>query len=149
MNSLTELLPPAAISLDVSVPDWQAAVVESGRLLTASGATAPAYTDDMLAAIDRFGPYIVIAPGFALAHAQASESVIRTGLSWLRLAEPVVFGHKANDPVTLVVGLASKDHDAHIAALQQLALLISDPAKVAELAAAHSPAELLAVLNTN
>jgi ascorbate PTS system EIIA or EIIAB component len=147
MNPLAELLPLAAIRLDVRILDWQSAVMESGRLLTTSGATTSAYTEDILAAINRFGPYIVNAPGFALAHAQASESVIRTGLSWLRLAEPVAFGHDANSLVTLVVGLASKDHDEQMAALQELATLISDPSNVYELAAASSPAELLAVIN--
>lgn len=147
MNPLTELLPLAAIDLDFDGPDWRAAVRESGRLLAASGATTAAYAEDMLAAIDRFGDYIVIAPGFALAHAPGSEAVIRTGLSWLRLATPITFGQGANNPVTLVVGLASRDHEAQIAMLQQLALLISDPAKVARLAAAHSAAELIAIID--
>lgn len=141
-DCLIELLPVTAIALDVQVDDWRAAVASAGDLLVASGATTPAYTEDMLAAIDKFGPYIVIAPGFALAHAQASESVLRTGMSWLRLAQPVAFGHATNDPVNLVVGLASLDHDSHIKALQHMALLISNPAAAAQLRAASTPTEL-------
>lgn len=147
ITSLTQVLPESAIALDVEVTDWRDAVVKAGDLLVASGSTTEQYTQDMLAALDKFGPYIVIAPGFALAHAQASDSVLNTGMSWLRLANPVEFGHKTNDPVTLVVGLASSNHDAHIVALQQVAMLISNPEANEELKAATDPAQLRATID--
>src|SRR5699024_8326932 len=77
------------------------------ELLVATGATDGAYTDAMIRTVEQHGPYIVLAPGFALAHSRPDESVHRTELSFVRLAEPVAFGHAANDPGTLVMALAA------------------------------------------
>ena len=145
-GSLGEMLPAAAVQAQVAAHDWREAIRASGDLLVSSGSATPAYTEQMLAAIDKFGPYIVIAPGFALAHAQASDDVLHTGMSFVQLAEPVEFGHKTNDPVHLVVGLASKDHDAHMSALQQLAGFLSVPELTEQLWNAANTDELLVLL---
>ena len=87
-----------------------------------------------------------LAPGFALAHAQASDDVLNTGMCFIQLAHPVSFGHETNDPVHLVAGLASKDHDAHMSALQQLALFLAAPGVMEQLQQATSADELRALL---
>ncbi len=144
--SLADLLPAEAVIAQVDVPDWRAAVRAAGDLLVSTGSTTPAYTEQMLAALDRYGPYIVIAPGFALAHAQASDDVLTTGMCFLQLAHPVAFGHEANDPVHLVAGLASKDHDAHMSALQQLALFLAEPGVMEQLQQATTAEQLRVLL---
>jgi PTS system ascorbate-specific IIA component len=83
----------------------------------------------MIATVESLGPYIVIAPGIALAHSRPSPAVIRPGLSIVRLATPVPFGHRQNDPVRLVVGLASPDDHEHVDALATLAEFLSDEAR--------------------
>jgi PTS system ascorbate-specific IIA component len=102
----------------------------------------------MVDVIETLGPYVVLAPGLALAHSRPSPAVHRTGLSWVTLAEPVPFGHETNDPVRLVIGLAGLDHDAHVGALAQLARLIGDPEHEQALLAAESPAHLRELLST-
>jgi PTS system ascorbate-specific IIA component len=84
----------------------------------------------MLAVLDELGPYFVIAPGLAIAHARPSESVLSAGLSLAVLATPVEFGSDHNDPVRLVFGLCAKDHDGHIEVLAGLAEVLSDDAQV-------------------
>ena len=151
-QSLLDLLPEDAVRLDAPAETWRDAVRLAGDLLHDSGATAPEYTDEMISAIETLGPYVVLAPGLALAHARPSPAVHRTGLSWVTLAGPVAFGHATNDPVRLVIGLAGLDHEAHVAALAQLAGLIGDPEHERALLAAESPArlrELLAQLEGN
>lgn len=61
-----------------------------------------------------------------MAHAKPSEAVISSGLSLVTLAEPIVFGNQANDPVKLVFGLAAIDHDSHIEVMAELSTLLSD-----------------------
>jgi len=117
-----------------------------GAALVAGGITTPAYTAQMVATVEQLGPYIVIAPGIALAHARPSAAVLRPGLSWVTLARPVPFGHKDNDPVTLVVGLAAPDDHAHVQALATLAALLEDGDRRAELLAATTPEEVLAAI---
>jgi PTS system ascorbate-specific IIA component len=147
-RSLLDLLPEDAVRLDAPAETWRDAVRLAGDLLTDSGATAPEYTDEMVQAIEALGPYVVLAPGLALAHARPSPAVHRTGLSWVTLAEPVAFGHATNDPVRLVVGLAGLDHEAHVAALSQLAVLLGDAEHQKALLAASSPAGLRALLSS-
>ena len=83
-----------------------------------------------LAVLDELGPYFVIAPGIAIAHARPSESVVSAGLSLAVLATPIEFGSDHNDPVRMVFGLCAKDHDGHIEVLSGLAEMLSDDAQV-------------------
>ncbi|MFF2927422.1 PTS sugar transporter subunit IIA [Streptomyces celluloflavus] len=146
MAALSELLPVEAVRLDVPAADWREAIREVGGLLVATGVTTDTYTAEMIRNVEENGPYIVIAPGFAFAHARPSPAVLKTGLSWVRLAQPVEFGHEANDPVTLVVGLAAQDSAAHTAAMASLAKLLGDPDTARALQEAPDPAALHAVL---
>ena len=72
MGLNTELppLPDAAILLAERARDWRGAVEAAGRALNASGATDAGYGTDMVRMIEEHGPYVVIAPGLALAHAR-------------------------------------------------------------------------------
>ena len=144
--SLAERLPESAIVTRAVAADWRAAVRLAGDGLIAQGVATAAYTDEMIAAVDEHGPYIVIAPGFALAHSRPSPAVLSTGISWVGLAEPVEFGSEANDPVKLVVGLAATDHDAHLETMAALAAVLTDEELLAELIAAESPARVRELL---
>ncbi len=139
---LSELLPLPAIMLRQAAADWRTAVRLAGAGLVASGAATEAYTDEMIRCVEELGPYIVIAPGVALAHSRPSPAVRRSGLSWVTLRRAVAFGHPENDPVDLVVGLAAPDEEGHIEALATLADLLSDDARQAELRACTTPVEL-------
>lgn len=123
---VSDLLSPIAIRIGASAADWRAAVRVAGDALVASGATTVGYTDEMIRTVESLGPYIVIAPGVALAHSRPSPAVLRPALSLVTLATPVPFGHRQNDPVRLVIGLAAPDDEGHVNALATLAEFISD-----------------------
>ncbi|WP_243887985.1 PTS sugar transporter subunit IIA, partial [Dermatophilus congolensis] len=142
MSRLKELLPIEAVNVNITAPDWRCAISEAGALLNATGTADPAYTDAMIATVDTHGPYIVIAPGFAFAHARPDSSVHHTGMSAIRLTHPVEFGNPDNDPVTLIVALAATDSDAHQQALAELAGLLSDPTRRAAIETATTATEL-------
>lgn len=143
---LSVLLSERAIRIGATVPDWRAAVRASGEALVASGATDDGYTDEMIRTVEELGPYIVIAPGIALAHARPSPSVRHAGMSLVTLAQPVPFGHRLNDPVRLVVGLAAPDADGHVAALATLADFLSDDARREQLLAARDASTVHALV---
>jgi len=146
---LLDHLPEVAVRTGVPVADWREAVIAAGEALVDSGATAPAYTDEMIAAIDAHGPYVVIAPGLALAHSRPSPAVHRAGLSWVGLAEPVAFGHDVNDPVDLVLGLAALDHDGHLEMMSELAGVLADEELLTRLRAARSAEEVRGLLGAS
>ena len=140
------LLAESAIIVGAEADGWRAAVRLAGRALTASGATRPGYADEMIRMIDEHGPYVVIAPGLALAHARPGPDVLADGIAVVTLATPVSFGHPHNDPVSVVLGLAIKSADTHIEAVAELANVFNDSSTIARLTAAASVAEVLQIM---
>lgn len=146
VNLATEL-DEASIRTHVNAADWQAAITLAGEALVAGGVTTDDYTAEMIAAVDKLGPYIVIAPGLAIAHSRPSPAVLRAGLSWITLDQPVSFGHKKNDPVSLVIGLAAPDHEGHLEMMQALASVLMNAELLDALKAANSPTEVLRLMS--
>lgn len=144
LPSLTE----EAIELGATAADWRAAVHLVGEVLARSGATTAEYGDEMVRMIEEHGPYVVIAPGLALAHARPGPSVLADGFAIVTLATPVNFGHPHNDPVKVVVGLAIKTADTHLAAVAQLANVFNDSSAIDELAVATTTAEIQHIMRT-
>ena len=129
-NLLNQALAEGSISVRATASNWKQAIELAGDALVTSQRTTTQYTEAMVQAFEELGPYMVIAPGIALAHARPSEAVLGTGLSLITLSEPVVFGSEANDPVRLVIGLAAVDHDSHIYLMAALSDLLMDVMKV-------------------
>ncbi|PKV04842.1 PTS sugar transporter subunit IIA [Bifidobacterium pseudolongum] len=148
MADLEAFLPDEAFLLGVHANDWKDAIRLAGKGLVDAGFTTDAYTDEMIATVENMGPYIVIAPGLALAHSRPSEAVKATGLSWVRLDEPVEFGNTANDPVSLVIGLAGRDENEHITVMSAIAAALVDASKRQRLAAAEDAAQIRAILES-
>lgn len=144
MSELNKLLANESIDLAGSAASWSDAVRRAGELLEATGKVDHAYTQSMIRSVEENGPYIVVAPGFAFAHARPSEAVRETTMSWLRLDQPVEFGHPENDPVDLVVALAAVDSKSHQRAMGEIASLLAK--RRSELDAARTPDELREVL---
>jgi len=130
MSELLAAFGEDSILIRENVSDRELAITIAGELLVNSGKVEPSYVQSMLDAVAKFGPYIVIAPGIALAHGKPGDNVIDTGLSLLVLKTPINFEHQQNDPVSLVFGLAARDHESHIAIMASLAEVLSDQAKV-------------------
>lgn len=145
-SALVDALAENAIILGANADDWRHAVTLAGDALVASGTTTDAYTEAMISAVEELGPYIVIAPGLALAHARPSEAVLTTGLSWVALSEPVEFGHEANDPVSLVIGLAATDHEGHLEVMAGLAGVLANPEHMERLRGATEPRQVRELL---
>jgi PTS system ascorbate-specific IIA component len=139
-------LPEEAIVLGAEATDWRAAVRIVGAALAASGAAQPGYSDEMIRMIEEHGPYVVIAPGLALAHARPGPEVLADGLAVVTLSTPVSFGHPHNDPVSTVLGLAITHADAHLATVAQLANIFNDSSAIADLAGATTTAEVRRIL---
>lgn len=114
------------IKLQVKVDDWEGAVRAGGQLLLDAGICESSYVDAMVDAVRRLGPYMVLAPGIALAHGRPEDGVIKVGLSIINLESPVEFGSEANDPVYLIISFGGVDHESHVAMLKELAVFLMD-----------------------
>ncbi|MGV8884473.1 MAG: PTS sugar transporter subunit IIA [Microbacteriaceae bacterium] len=139
-------LPTNAIELAVAAGDWREAVRLTGAALVRSGSAREAYADEMIRMIDEHGPYVVIAPGLALAHARPGPAVIADGLAVVTLAEPVNFGHPHNDPVRVVLGLAIAPGGDHLGAVAALANVFNDSDAIDAIASATTPEQVQRIL---
>ncbi|MCG8400799.1 MAG: PTS sugar transporter subunit IIA [Firmicutes bacterium] len=122
---LKDILDREAIQLQVKAADWEEAVEKAGAILVNQGKVKHVYIENMIQAIKDLGPYIVIMPGIAFAHARPDASVVETCMSMITLAHPVKSGSKQNDPVHVVFAFAARDGEEHLKALQDLAKFLS------------------------
>lgn len=117
---MSEIISKKNIRLKVRVNDWRQAMTAAGRLLESEGYTMADYTREMIEAVETYGPYIVVAPGIALAHSRPAPSVLKTGLSLVTLVDPVSFGSEENDPVFIVLGLCAISNNDHLEMISRL-----------------------------
>ena len=140
-------LSDTGIVVGATATTWQEAITLAGDALVRSGITTESYTSEMIDTVAKLGPYIVIAPGIALAHSRPSPAVLKTGISWVQLVNPVAFGNPTNDPVSLIIGLAATDNDGHLALMSALARVLMDEEKMEKLRAATTSEDVRALLN--
>lgn len=137
------------IQLNVEVKDWEGAVRAGGNLLLDSGKCAPEYVDAMVRTVKEMGPYMVLAPGLALAHARPEDGTIEIGLSLVTLQTPVEFGSTVNDPVELVISFCAVDQESHVEVLKSLARFLQDEDNQLLLKNAENVDEVLAAFSAN
>ena len=129
----------------VQAADWREAIRQAGSVLEAAGSITAEYTESMIKAVEDMGPYIVIMPGFAIAHAAPAPCVLKEDIALITLAEPVFFG-SPNDPVKLMLCVACVDRESHVRALQAVAEVLCEDGIMDRLAAAASVDELESIL---
>ena len=101
----------------------------------------------MVKAVEDLGPYIVIMPGFAIAHAAPSTAVHKEDLALVTLSQPVSFG-SPNDPVRLILCVACIDRESHVRALSAVAEALSSDGVMEKLTNAASVDEMDRILNS-
>ena len=143
---LIEVLNEDLIETNAEMKTRDEAVRESGRLLCSQGFAEERYIDAMIQNVKENGTYIVIAPGIAMPHARPECGAKKIGISLMTLKEPVVFGHKVNDPVKIVIGLCAVDHQTHLTALSELVEILNDKEKIELILKAGSPKEIMDVV---
>lgn len=118
--------PVVAAQVGVWVGGWEEAVYAACAPLIAEGAVEERYATRCVEMVREHGPYIVLAPGIALAHARPEDGVLRLCLAATTLERAVPFGHDENDPVDLVFAFGSPDDRQHVGLLGALARSLGD-----------------------
>lgn len=117
---------PADIQMKVHAENWEDALKVAAAPLVHDGKITNDYVDSMIASVNKLGPYIVIAPGLALGHARPSAAVKQSSIAIASLDSPVKFGNKDNDPVDLVVILASINDNDHLGLMKKIVMFLND-----------------------
>ncbi|MCP1226193.1 PTS sugar transporter subunit IIA [Sebaldella sp. S0638] len=124
--NLIEFFNEKNIELDLISESPEEIIRAGGNLLMENGSVLEGYIDEMLNSYKKLKAYMVISPGIAIPHARPDSSVIKSGISFIRLKNPVFFGHPENDPVSLVFSIAGTSGDNHIELIQMLSEILFD-----------------------
>jgi PTS system ascorbate-specific IIA component len=143
---MDDLIRKENMQIGVEAASWQDAVRGAGNLLLQAGSITAQYIEEMIQAVVELGPYMVLMPGFALAHAAPSAAVLRDDISLITLKAPVAFGNAENDPVKVVLCICCKDRESHRTTLQRVALSVMEDGMIDNMAAAQSVEDLRALL---
>ncbi len=125
----------------VKAESWSEAIRIVGGLLEANGSITPRYTEAMINAVNDMGPYMVILPHFALAHAAPSQEVLKDDTALITLEKPVLFG-SPNDPVYVILAICAKDGKSHIDSLAQFATMLMQENMITRLMEARNAEEI-------
>lgn len=115
--------------------DWRDAIRTAVLPLERNGYVEPRYKEEIIANLERLGPYIVIAENIALPHARPEQGAIKTQLGVTLFREPVQFEGKETS-ARLFVTLAAQDSNSHLEALVTISELLDQPEMVAQILSA-------------
>jgi mannitol/fructose-specific phosphotransferase system IIA component (Ntr-type) len=146
---LAQFLPLERIDVNYRANNWIDAVLRAGQLLAETGVAEERYGQAMVNTARQLGPYFVVSPGIAVAHALPTEGVITPALALVTLQPPVPFGNVENDPVRLLIAIAAVDASQHVDALKDVADVLSDPEKRQRLMQATTRQEAFTILIGN
>ena len=99
----------------------------------------------MIESVNELGPYIVIAPEIAIAHARPNNNVHQVGLSLLKLNQHVAFCDE-DHYASLIFVLSAIDNHSHLSILQILATILGDNQTVQQLLNAKNVQEITTIL---
>lgn len=125
MKFKQSLLENDSVLLNAVASDWRSAIKLGTDMLIRSGAVEPRYHDAIIGSIEKMGPYIVIAPQFAMPHARPEDGVKRTAFALVTLTTPVKFEGE-EEPVDVLVTLAGSTSDEHMEGLMEVTQVLED-----------------------
>lgn len=127
--------------------DWREAVRMSCETLEADGTVESNYKEDIIACLEKYGPYIVIMPEVAMPHSQeGAQGVNKTAIAFMKLKEPVSF--EPGDPekdARLFFTLASCDPKQHLDNMSRLSELLMNQDVISALLEAEDEEDLLKI----
>ena len=128
-------------------PDWKEAIRMSCESLEADGTIGPNYKDEIIACVEKYGPYIVIMPNVAMPHSsEGAQGVNKTAIGFMKLEKPVSFDPE--DPekdAQLFFTLASCNPEQHLDNMARLSEMLMNDDVVEALANAKTPEDLLQI----
>lgn len=131
-----------------SVESWQEGVRLSTESLVADGSVDADYYKQIVACIEKYGPYVVFEHYVAMPHSQENASgVHKTGIGFMRVKEEVSFGKDEDGEekvAKLFFTLAACNPEEHLNNIQQLMGIFCNEDLLDALMEANTPEDLLA-----
>ncbi len=127
--------------------DWKEAVKQGVSLLANKDYCTEELTDKIIESVNKNGPYFIIMPHVALAHAAPGPWIKKVGLSLVKFDNEVKFSKESRHDVSLLFTLSAKDGESHMGTLMKFSeLFMSDPDLVNKISKAESVDEIQTIL---
>ncbi|MFQ7235313.1 MAG: PTS sugar transporter subunit IIA, partial [Enterococcus hulanensis] len=137
--SLSDILSPDFIQLNLSTNSWEEAFYVAATPLIDAEIVSRRYIDKIIQTTYEEGPYMVISHHVALPHARPEDGAKKVGLGITVLDKPIkIFGVTT---MKYIFTLAAVDNKRHLTALAELVSLIDQPDFFQMLDQTNSPEE--------
>lgn len=143
---LKKLLTEDVIDLNLDCKGWEDAIKIGAKRLLERGDIEERYIEAVLEGIEKYGPYMVIAPGIVLSHARPEDGVNNLCMSLVTLKNEINFGNTTNDPVRLIFTFGAVDNTSHLEALVELTDLLMNKEDINKITNSTSKEEVLEII---
>jgi PTS system ascorbate-specific IIA component len=127
--------------------DWKEAVRMSAESLVADGSVSEDYYKQIVACIEKYGPYVVFDHNVAMPHTtENATGAYKTGIGFMASKKLIDFGKDEDGEekkANLFFTLSSTNPDEHFANIQQLTSIFMNEPLLDALAAANTPEDIL------
>ncbi|NCB33914.1 MAG: PTS sugar transporter subunit IIA [Erysipelotrichia bacterium] len=126
---------------------WQDAVKASGQPLVDQKYIDEQYIQAVIACVEKYGPYIVIAPNIAMPHStEGAAGVYKTAIGFMKVEAPVVFDSNDHEKdARLFFMLAAANHEEHLKNMMELSEMLMNDELVEDLLKVKNDDDLLTV----
>jgi PTS system ascorbate-specific IIA component len=126
---------------------WQEAIRLSAESLVDDGSVDADYYKQIVACVEKYGPYVVFEHNVAMPHTQENaEGAHKTGIGFMVSEKMIDFGEDEDGEkkeANLFFTLSSTNPDEHMNNIQQLSAIFMNDDLLDALAAARTPEEIL------
>ncbi|MBW6410241.1 PTS sugar transporter subunit IIA [Clostridium weizhouense] len=143
---LKELIEKERYSFHEGFEKWEDAVKASCKPLIKQGVIEPSYVDSIIENVNKYGPYIVIAPNICIPHAQEGKGVNETAICFMKTEKAVHFSDDPEQDAQLFFVLASTNNDLHMKNLVSMVEIVEKEELVKMLIEAKSKEDLEEIL---
>lgn len=106
--------------------DYPSAIAYGVEQLVNQKVATWALKEAILASIQQFGPYFIICPKLALAHATPGPYCLKAAMALVVFKKTVHFSSEAKHDVKILITLSAPDSSTHLNLLQKFADKFSD-----------------------
>ncbi len=143
-SGLLSVLDESRIAVFDAADSWQSSIRLAGQSLLEHGSITRRYLNTIISQIDYYGPYMFLTENVILAHAKPEDGVNYLDLALAVFRKPVKFSETRF--ARLVILLAAEDQEKHLKILQDILVLVSDPASVERIYRCITPSELISCI---
>lgn len=128
------------------IKDWKEAIGLGVDLLVENAAATNDLKQAIIEVVNQHGPYFVIAPKLALAHAPPKNYCLKPALSLVVFKNSVSFGDTDRYGVNVLVTLSATDNSTHIDLMAKFAKIFGNKTIIDKLVSTNSIDEIKNIL---